>query len=311
MKKGTGRSHAKVILIGEHSVVYGYAAIALPIKSIPVKVSMLEVSESSNIQSRFFSGLISELPHNMIGIQELIYKLDSDFNQSKTNYSLQIESDVPIGRGLGSSSAIATAIVRCFGQFFNQKMSYDDLLKYINISETIIHGSPSGIDAVTVSSDLPVYFKKGQEPQQILNMNISGYLIIADSGIRGNTGEAVSHVQSEITNNPEKNSYLEDLGKLTEETSELLSTNKVRTMGKVFNQAQIDLKELGVSTPQLDYLIDEANLNGSLGTKITGSGYGGCFIGLTEEYENAKMLSEVLENKGAVRTWIQPLDVYH
>ncbi|MGR3741783.1 mevalonate kinase [Companilactobacillus sp. DQM5] len=308
---GIGRSHAKLIIIGEHSVVYGYPAITIPIRNIPVIAKMESIdSNESIIESRFFTGSISALPKRLTGIKELIINLDEKLNFNNTKYNLRIESEVPIERGLGSSAATSAAIIRCFYQFFQTRLTKKQLIKEINISETIIHGHPSGVDAVSVTASDPLWFQKDQLPKSI-DMNITGYFVIADSGIRGKTGEAVNDVKKLIENNPDEyNKYLKNLSQLTKKTSTALAINDLNKLGQIFNEAQKNLRNLSVSSPEIDNLIKIANLNGSLGTKLTGGGRGGCIIAIAKNLTQAQMLSEILENNSAIKTWIQPLNVY-
>lgn len=307
-----GRSHAKLILIGEHSVVYGFPAITIPITSIPVVAQMeaLDSSEST-LESRFYSGKINNIPKELQGIHELINNLDKKLNKSQIGYNLRIESDVPIERGLGSSAAASAAIIRCFYQFFQNRLTKQQLIDEINISESIIHGQPSGVDAVSVISNSPIWFEKDHQPQSI-DMNISGYLVIADSGIRGKTGETVRDVKKLMSTNPIKyQNHLDSLGELTKQTSTALATNNLNKLGTIFNEAQKNLSALNVSNSEIDNLIELANNNGSLGTKITGGGRGGCIIAVIKTELQAQMLSEILENSTAIKTWIQPLNVYN
>lgn len=308
---GIGRSHAKLIIIGEHSVVYGYPAITIPITSIPVIAKMNSIDDESRIESRFFTGKLSAIPSELVGIKVLINKLNDKLNTENINFKLRIESEVPIERGLGSSAATSAAIIRCFYQFFQIRLTKTKLIEEINISESIIHGQPSGVDAVSVIASSPVWFEKNKMPEN-LDMNITGYFVIADSGIRGRTGETVADVQKLLNNHPEEgNEILLDLGKLTKETSTALATNNLTKLGDIFNQAHTNLRKLQVSSEEIERLINLANNNGSLGTKITGGGRGGCIIGITETLDQAQMLSEILESDIAVKTWIQPLNIYN
>lgn len=307
---GIGRSHAKLIIIGEHSVVYGYPAITIPITSIPVVAKMNSTIEESRIESRFFTGKLSTMPENLEGIKVLIDKLDDKLNSNHIKYNLRIESEVPIERGLGSSAATSAAIIRCFYQFFQKRLTKTQLINEINISESIIHGQPSGVDAVSVIASSPVWFEKNKMPENI-DMNITGYFVIADSGIHGRTGETVADVKKLLTQNPQAgNEILKDLGKLTKDTSLALATNNLKKLGDNFNKAHDNLRKLHVSSAEIERLVSLANNNGSLGTKITGGGRGGCIIGITENLEQAQMLSEILESDIAVKTWIQPLNIY-
>lgn len=112
---GIGTSHAKIILIGEHSVVYGQPAIALPLPEVKLTVTITKLdSEQQLLDSRYFSGSITEAPENMLGIKTLILALINQFDGQSDGWKMNITSMLPAERGMGSSAASAIAIIRAF-----------------------------------------------------------------------------------------------------------------------------------------------------------------------------------------------------
>jgi Mevalonate kinase len=103
--------------MGEHAVVYGYPAFAIPLLSTPVIVKMKQSQENSLI-SKYYAGKIENIPDSLSGVKYLINLLDQKLNESQVHYSISIDSGLPIERGMGSSAAIAAALTRAFVRLF-------------------------------------------------------------------------------------------------------------------------------------------------------------------------------------------------
>ncbi|WP_125568000.1 mevalonate kinase [Companilactobacillus insicii] len=312
MLKGIGKSHGKTIIMGEHAVVYGYPAIAIPLVSIPVIVRINEIDnkKESTLSSKYYVGKINDLPESLSGVKFLINLLDEKLNKNSVKYSISIESSLPIERGLGSSAAIGTAITRAFFNFFDDTLTHDILVDYVNKSETVTHGKASGLDALTVISNAPVQFSR-KDPVNYFTFKTDGFLVIADSGVKGKTKETVSDVKKMYDNDPQTiGEILKQLGQCTKKTSLTLNNNRLKDLGQTFNEANSLLSELNLSIPKTDKLIKSANNAGALGSKITGGGRGGCIISLARNLTSAEMIQKALIKSGAEQTWLQPLSIY-
>ncbi|WP_225420949.1 mevalonate kinase [Companilactobacillus keshanensis] len=306
--KGIGKSHGKTIIMGEHAVVYGYPAIAVPLVSIPVIVKIKQNPENI-LSSKYYVGKISQIPDTLSGVKYLIELLDEHLNKDKINYAISIDSNLPIERGLGSSAAIAAALTRAFFDLFDQSLETETLLEYVNKSETVTHGKASGLDALTVISNEPVLYSK--DTIEHFNFSSDGFIVIGDSGVKGKTKETVADVHKMYqTDKATIGAYLEQLGTCTSTTKKSLINNKLRLLGQTFDQANATLTKLNLAIPKTDQLIAAAKNAGSLGGKITGGGRGGCIIALAKSLNNATMVQKALIKNGAEQTWIQPLSIY-
>lgn len=304
----SGSSHAKIILIGEHSVVYHQPAIALPLPAVRESVTLaLRDDSEQQLVSRYYTGPRHDAPQPLHGINQLVDVLLTRFNAAEIGFNLTINSHLPAERGMGSSAATAVAIIRALYRFLGQPLSHQQLLADANISEKIIHGNPSGIDVATASAENPIWFLAGSQPASI-PFHLHGYLVIADSGIHGQTGQAVKAVARLRETEPHiADQAIKGLGQLTYNAKSALASDRLTDLGTIFNQAQSLLQQLGVSHPRLDEMIDIANQNGALGAKLTGGGMGGCMICLAPNESTATQIRLDLAKSGVAQTWVQPL----
>ena len=215
----------------------------------------------------------------------------------------EIDSAIPEKRGMGSSAAISIAAIRAVFDFYQADLPHDVLEILVNRAEMIAHMNPSGLDAKTCLSDQPIRFIKNVGFTE-LEMDLSAYLVIADTGVYGHTREAIQVVQNK---GKDALPFLHSLGELTQQAEDTISQKDAEGLGQILSQAHLHLKEIGVSSPEADSLVETALSHGALGAKMSGGGLGGCIIALADNLTQAQDLAERLEEKGAVQTWIESL----
>jgi len=287
---GVGQAHSKIILIGEHAVVYGYPAISLPLLEVEVTCRVVPATTPWR--------LFEEDTLSMAVYASLEY-----LNIKDAYIRCQIDSAIPEKRGMGSSAAISIAAIRAVFDYFEAELPRDVLEILVNRAEMIAHMNPSGLDAKTCLSDQPIRFIKNVGFEE-LAMDLSAYLVIADTGVYGHTREAIQVVESK---GKEALPFLYALGELTQQAEEAIKARDAVMLGEILTKAHGDLKELGVSSLEADALVETALHHGALGAKMSGGGLGGCIIALVADYHQAQDLAERLEEKGAVQTWIESL----
>ena len=287
---GVGQAHSKIILIGEHAVVYGYPAISLPLLEVEVTCRVVPATTPWC--------LFEEDTLSMAVYASLEY-----LNIKEACIRCQIDSAIPEKRGMGSSAAISIAAIRAVFDYFEAELPYDVLEILVNRAEMIAHMNPSGLDAKTCLSDQPIRFIKNVGFEE-LAMDLSAYLVIADTGVYGHTREAIQVVESK---GKEALPFLYALGELTQKAEEAIKKKDAVMLGEILTKAHGNLKEIGVSSLEADALVETALDHGALGAKMSGGGLGGCIIALVADYHQAQYLAERLKEKGAVQTWIENL----
>lgn len=304
---GYGKAYGKVILMGEHSVVYNKPAIALPLKSLCVETWIKPTLEDVMIESRLYNGRLEDA-HNLEGVRNLIYKLHEVIKTPLLNLNIKIESSLPSHSGLGSSAAVSVSIIRAFFDYYNIELKTNTLIDLAHYAETYHHLNPSGLDSQTVLSEDMIYFIK-DKPVEKIKSNLKGYLVIADTGILGDTKHAVSNVKSFMLENElEGKRLINYLETLTTQAKKALENNQIDDLGMLMNDAQEVLRALGVSDEALEELIKLSLNHHALGAKLTGGGKGGSMIALMKNKEDAENLKEVLLNQ-AKGVWVYPLGV--
>ena len=332
---GFGEASGKVILMGEHSVVYNEPAIAMPFAGVQVTAEILESTDPLNVHCDFYRGLYTSMPEVLRSLKHTIYYTLEKINdygvseqfektfwikalknnqlvQSEVPFThsphitIKINSTIPAERGMGSSAAVSVAVVRALFDYYQMPLTPETLWEIVQSSETIAHGNPSGVDTATTSGTCPIIFTK-TKPITPFDIQMDATLIVADTGKTGHTLQAVNLVKS-LVNSKTKDSILakkaiKHLGQLTLQAKDVLQTQETSLMGELMNQAHRALQSLHVSNKDLDHLVETARKAGALGAKLTGGGLGGCMIALAQDADSAQKIETALKNQGAIRTW--------
>lgn len=300
---GTGHTRAKFILMGEHSVVYGRPAVALPLPTLSMTVDLIETQGPARIVSSLFTGDLRDAPAGLAGPVAAITAAGEAFGIDRTGMTVAIESSIPAERGLGSSAATAGAIVHAFAAAAGRELSDREHFDLVQIAERVAHGTPSGLDAVATNSRVPILFRDGVA--EGLPMSLDATFVIADTGVRGRTRDSVAGVRALREARPRwATSRIDRLGDLTEGVVADLAAGDAEPLGRRMSEAHVLLGELGVSSDELDGLVRASSAAGALGAKLTGGGRGGCVVALVGSPADAEAVSRALLEAGARATWV-------
>lgn len=248
----------------------------------------------------------------MPSLYALIKSFLNYIGNPQANFQVNIQSTIPEASGLGSSAAVAWSLSNALNLFFQTNLSKSELLKFANISEKLIHVNPSGLDLATSSSNNPIIFQKNHKTINLsVASQIKGYLIIATTPKEGITKNAVQKVGQNAQMHPLLyHQYFDQIESITYQAIESLQTGDLINFGNCLNENQKVLSKMNLSTNEIENLIKIANQNGSLGTKITGSGLGGSIFALSSNLKGALNLEKIFRQSQAEFTHIISLSEY-
>jgi len=295
--KSIASAPGKVILFGEHFVVYGVKAILCSInKRVTVtaeKTSERKISINSKI------GKLELEPGKPISeinspLKPFYYLANKSIENKDSGIRIQIDSEIPLGAGLGSSSACcvagAAAIFKLFGN-----ISREEVLKLAIEAERTIFENTSGADCTVCTYGGIIEYGKNKGFKKI-EYEPNFQLVIINSNIEHSTQSMVSKVKEFENKNTEEFSRLSDLeSKLIEDVLKLVKENKIQEIGQKMNQNQKYLENIGISNKELTKMV-RIGQESSFGAKITGSGGGGCIFALTNESNLQNILKKFKDN---------------
>lgn len=286
----------KIILFGEHFVVHGVKAV---LGAINKRVTV--ISKKNETQNIFIK---SSLGENTIAITESMDNIDNLFkpfffiarkiiieNNFSNGVDIEIQSEIPIGAGLGSSSACCVATAASISNLFS-KPEKNKILELAIEAEQTIFPKTSGADCtVSVFGGIIEYQK--DSGYKIIETEHEFNFIIVNSKKSHSTNIVVDRVNKFRTENKEIfNDLYNDESKLIEKAVESLQKFNLETIGKCMSQNQIFLEQLGVSNDQLQEIIKLVEKD-AFGAKITGAGDGGCIIALTDKNKKESLLQRI------------------
>jgi mevalonate kinase len=276
---------AKVILFGEHAVVYGQPAIAVPVSGLRA-YAMAEPNPADRAGLCIAADLTGHTPTpvtsdqidsaSALTVQLTLKALDAP----PPDVTLRVRSDIPIASGLGSGAAVSTALARALCATVGRSLENTALNTIIYEVEKIHHGTPSGIDNTVIVYERPVYFIKN-ERLETFSPRVPFYLLIADTGIGASTRVAVSAVRELVNSQPDTyKPILAEVGTIADAARTAIDTGDLAALGALMPRNHALLQHLTVSSPELDQLVAAALDAGALGAKMSGGGRGGNMIAL-------------------------------
>ena len=304
MDTATGRAPGKTILIGEHAVVYGHPAIAVPVHSVSTEVSA-RFTRGSEIEVET-DGLAEALPAPEMRrrAEEMIRTTAAQtlrvFGEEGQGLALSIRSAIPIARGLGSSAAVSVALVRAICGLLGRKLGAAEVAELAFEGEKLFHANPSGIDNNVVAQERPIYFVRRKGAQPIRVGPTAFRFLIADTGVASRTSAVVEDVRRRReADRAYYDSLFWEIGSMASVAREILRRGSRMELGMCMNRNHELLCELGVSSGEIEHLVEAARDVGAAGAKLTGAGKGGCVIAALGDETDELRLAAALKQAGA------------
>jgi mevalonate kinase len=302
----------KVILFGEHAVVYGRAARAVPVTQVHADVEVTGSPDSQTWIDAPGIGLLSTLDSLDSASHPLATVIISTFKalgvSSPPPLKISITSTIPVASGLGSGAAVSVAIIRAVSNALGQLLADEQVNLLAYEAEKLHHGTPSGIDNAVITYARPVYFVRGQAIETF-SVGKPFTIVIGDTGVSAPTREAVGDVKKLWQAEPQRwEKVFDHVGEIAKKARIAIESGNIDIIGSLMNDNHVLLQEMAVSSAELDRLVLAARESGADGAKLSGGGRGGNMIALVKP-ERAQQVADALIAAGATRaliTVIQP-----
>lgn len=309
---GHGQGHGKVILLGEHSVVYGRPAISAGLgrgaaaraqRGQPGAADTLSVEPWGVSVDAAHSESDPERELLRRGFAVICEALDARWRglgRSLPRPSVQVlaRMEIPGGAGLGGSAALSVAVVRAIDAAFDTPQDAEALVAASLAWERVFHGNPSGVDsAMAVHGGLARYVR-GQPLTHVRGKKALA-LVVGNSGEHGSTKATVASVARQHARDPIKAEQIFDaIASLVNNAQSALEAGEYARLGQLMDLNQQLLNSLLLSTTKLEQMCQIARGAGALGAKLTGGGGGGCMIALAEDVTGSERIARALSDAG-------------
>ncbi len=296
---------AKIILFGEHSVVYGKPAIAaaidlrtyvwtefndrgaIKIEAKDIKTPGLTVSFSED--QIYFETDYGKAAEVLSYVRQAIELVREEADANGKGVTISITSQIPVGAGLGSSAAVAVATIGAVSKLLGLELTNEEIGKLGHKVELLVQGASSGIDPTVSAIGGFIHYEKGDfEHLPFMELPI----VVGYTGSSGSTKELVAMVRRTYEEMPEViEPVLAAMGKIVEKARDVITSDldeelRFAQLGRLMNINHGLLDALGVSTKKLSELVYAARVAGAIGAKITGAGGGGCMYALAPKNQS-------------------------
>ena len=307
MSIASSRAPGKIILSGEQFVVLGAPAVSMAINLY----SKIEVGPSRSkdieVTADIPLGLVSDVDKrpsassNQALLEPLRLAADATLDHLKAkdkSATVEASCEIPIGAGLGSSASTTVATISAVAKSRGALLDRDKIFQLAFVSENYLHGKPSGVDQATCTYGGIIQFEK---PGKIRPVGIKRppMILVCDSGIHRSTKALVGSVVKKSSVETERfHAHLEEVSDISTGVVKAMKSEDTAELGSLMNRNHELLRQIGVSTPMLDHLVEEAKRVGALGAKLTGAGGGGCVIALCDDKASRLKVARRLKQEG-------------
>ncbi len=302
----TASASGKIILFGEHAVVYGRPAIAVPLAGLRTRVRVEPAAGRHVTIHALDLGrtlTLAEAPADDPLARIVRSTLARIGAGTGTGLDIVIESDIPPASGMGSGAAVSTALVRALAAHFGFPIEPSEVSALVYETEKLYHGTPSGIDNTVIAFERPILFTRGEggRPFKIAR---PFKLLIAHTGISSPTRITVGDVRRGWGNKPARyEAIFDQVGEIVENARAALASGANDELGPLMKENQELLRLLGVTSAEIENLIRAAEEAGAVGGKLSGGGRGGNVIVYAGEGEIGRV-ERALVNAGAAKVLV-------
>jgi len=281
-----GAGHGKIILLGEHAVVYGRRAVAAPIP-LAIQARVEDAREGVELIIPRW-GVEQRLEFNAKRPQSFarsMARVLEALGLQGRGMRIEVFPNVPRAMGLGGSAALAVAVIRAIDAHFSLGLDDERVNEMAFECEKVAHGTPSGIDNTLATWGEFLLFRNGEKPQrEVIEVAEPLPIVIGMSGVESLTARTVARVREAWKKNPALYERIfDEIDTLAGHGLDALKTGDFETLGEMMNVCQGLLNAMQVSSWELEELIQVARNNGAVGAKLTGGGGGGSIIALCPE----------------------------
>jgi len=287
----------KIILFGEHAVVYGKPAIAIPVSGMRAS-AWSEAGENGLTINALDLGEKFSIANENNQFSVLAQSILAKTNRNEPNLTINLSSKLPQGSGMGSSAATSTAVCRALSGHLGVNLAENEISELVFDAEKVVHGTPSGIDNTVVAYEMPVYFIKGKKPETF-EPGKKFFLVIGDTGIEASTKETVSNVRNNWKKEPGlMDGYFDEIERITKQGKIAIENGNEKMVGEMMDENHELLNSIGVGHEKLEKLIDIAKNADALGAKLTGGGGGGNMVALAKDKRAQKKIHDAITEAG-------------
>ncbi len=280
-------THGKCILVGEHAVVYGCPAIAMPIRELRFEMEIFQNFKNTldmHIDEKPASNLIKRIVSDTYQLLNLEFK----------GAEITGKSDIPIGAGLGSSAAFCSGITQLVATANDLHLSKQKIIETANSLEKRFHGTPSGLDTATLVYNGPIFFRSRKNIDAIEPTKRFNFLII-DSEIRSPTLAMVQKAKP-FFEGSKRQKTIDGFTKAVNTCKNALMNGDHEGVAESMTRSQVLLKSVGVVGSESETIIQKCIQAGCLSAKISGAGGGGVILALLpDNHEDSKRIKATLK----------------
>lgn len=281
----------KAIIVGEHAVIYGAKAVAIPLPTLRTELKLIATSKPNCTNH-----------YRPLQLRKVVADAFKLLHITPFPFEVKFATNSLVGAGLGSSAAVCVALIRLMSAWIGRDLSDTQVARFANYLEERFHGSPSGLDTAVVACRAPILFQKDSPPQKIAIAPIAGRyrwrFALIDSGVRSSTKVMVKRALPYFANNG-----IQKFSNCAAIVAKSLAKGNIIPVAEAMRCIDVLLREANVTTTHLVKIIERVKSYGVLAAKSTGAGGGGCVLALLQPEQANRQLHKIRSRYGATNVY--------